>query len=163
MGDLVRQRETGREGWLVSARDMEQAADDHDERIRRGEAEKDSQYDDSWDCTVQWDDGTRGHVDSDTLDEITPLVYVNVYLVDRQRGGPEEGGWYYDCGCVEESLRCKDEAHAQAVYERKLAEYAEENRNRRSDIGSVLSEGRFDVKLEAWPGENWPAVTPHYC
>ncbi|MFX8895278.1 hypothetical protein ABTM96_19285, partial [Acinetobacter baumannii] len=73
------------------------------------------------------------------------------------------GGWWYNVRSVEEVLRCRDEAHAKQVYERKVEEYKEENRNRRSDISSVLSEGRFDVELEAWPGERSPAERPHYC
>lgn len=28
----------------------------------------------------------------------TRLLYVNAYLVTRQYGGPEEGGWWYDTG-----------------------------------------------------------------
>jgi hypothetical protein len=26
------------------------------------------------------------------------LPFVNVYLIDRAYGGPEEGGWHYECG-----------------------------------------------------------------
>ena len=26
------------------------------------------------------------------------VKYANAYLTDRLYGGPEEGGWYYDCG-----------------------------------------------------------------
>lgn len=28
----------------------------------------------------------------------TVVKYANAYLTDRLYGGPEEGGWYYDCG-----------------------------------------------------------------
>ena len=26
------------------------------------------------------------------------VMYANAYITDRVYGGPEEGGWYYDCG-----------------------------------------------------------------
>lgn len=30
---------------------------------------------------------------------VKPVVkYANAYVTDRLYGGPEEGGWYYDCG-----------------------------------------------------------------
>lgn len=160
-GDLIRHTKTNREGWLLNLRDTDDERQRHDEAVYPGDGRP--EFDDSWDCRVQWEDGSREQVLRDDLEVITPLVYVNVYLSDRAYGGPEEGGWWYNVRSVEEVLRCRDEAHAKQVYERKVEEYKEENRNRRSDISSVLSEGRFDVELEAWPGERSPAERPHYC
>ena len=159
-GDMVRHTKTNNEGWLREIRDVSGERKRHDETAYWGE---NPEFDDSWDCLVQWEYGSRDQARAEDLEVITPFVYVNVYLTDRCYGGPEEGGWWYDCKVVQEVLRCKDEAHAKIVYERKLEEYKEENRNRRSDISSVLSEGRFDVTLQAWPGERQPAERPHYC
>lgn len=162
-GDLVKHEKSGREGWAIAFLNMEEEATRHEQRKKYEPDGTVGEFDDSLNTRVQWSDGTEEVVCRDDLEAITPAIYVNVYLVDRLRGGPEEGGWYYDAGSIEESLRCKDEAHAQQVYERKLAQYKEENKNRRSDTSSVLSEGRYDVTLQAWPGENWPAERPYYC
>ena len=89
------------------------------------------------------------------------LKFVNVYLVDRAKGGNEEGGWWYDYGLIEKVYPVADQENAE-----KLQKYLEEgefsNEDRRSDIGSVLSEGRFDVLIEDAPGESWPSEKPFY-
>lgn len=162
-GDLVKHEKTGREGWAIAFLDMEEEATRHEQRKNHLPDGEVGEFDDSLNTRVQWEDGTEEVVCRDELEAITPAIYVNVYLVNREYGGPEEGGWYYDVGSIEESLRCRDEAHAKQVCERKTAQYNEENKNRRSDIGSVLSEGRYDVKQEAWAGEHWPAERPYYC
>lgn len=159
-GDLIRHTKTGREGWLHQIRDLTGDQERHDEAAYPG---VEPEFDDSWDCIVIWDDNKRERVKEDDLKIVTPLVYVNVYLCDRAFGGREEGGWWYDTKSVEQVFYCKDEAHAKKVYDQMVIEYAEENKNRRSDISSVLSEGRFNVELSAWPGERQPAERPHYC
>lgn len=37
-----------------------------------------------------------------------------------------------------------------------------ENAQRRSDIGSVLSQGKYIVQLENNPGRDYPETPPHY-
>lgn len=92
---------------------------------------------------------------------VNPYVWVNVYLEDRAYGGPEEGGWWYDCASIEESIMCFSEEKARVKYEEKLKEIAEWNEGRRP-ISSVLSEGMYIVKLEQHEGESYPKNRPYY-
>ena len=89
--------------------------------------------------------------------------YVNVYLIDRAYGGPEEGGWWYDYG---EAIRCMGsfKTYSKAVGVQCKVENLfvnKINKGRRS-IGSVLSEGVYYVAIEHHPVENYPKVRPHY-
>lgn len=87
--------------------------------------------------------------------------WINTYLIDRAYGGPEEGGWYYNCGEAVRSIQVTEETLPETLQE--ACGWAEqENRSRRSDINSVLSEGRYDVRVEDQPGVDYPAEIPHY-
>ena len=86
--------------------------------------------------------------------------FVNVYLEDRSYGGPEEGGWWYDHGTPVRSTQIAFDMGATEDIEREWCRA--ENARRRSDIGSVLSEGRYVVRVECRPGRAWPEETPHY-
>lgn len=79
-------------------------------------------------------------------------ITVAIFLVDRAYGGPEEGGWYYNCGEPAEEYA----SHARRFPKRSAQaaeEYAEHlrqtllpeiNRGRRP-IYSVLSSGQYRV------------------
>ena len=117
----------------------------------------------TWQHKVRWDDGSI--TTEDGIECVTPKHYVNVYLRDRAYGGGEEGGWWYDCYAPEQE-ECKwfpTEAEAQACLETAQAWCDQENSERRSDISSVISEGRYEVVLEAWPAEYSPSSRPYYC
>lgn len=89
-------------------------------------------------------------------------MYINVYLIDRVYGGPEEGGWYFTAGeCVRTiPVTCPRVANrVRPRVERVLEDW---NRYRRSDIGSVLSEGKYVCSVDPYPGKNFPEVRPHY-
>jgi hypothetical protein len=100
---------------------------------------------------------------------------VAIYLVDRAYGGPEEGGWWYYCGQrVDEKLDvpelfdlpciCNDGDGAIAIA-RAANEILDRtlNTERRSDINSVLSEGRYTAEVYAgYPPAWYPEVKPHY-
>ena len=96
---------------------------------------------------------------------VTPKCYVNVYLHDRAYGGPEEGGWWYDYWEPVDEMcqRFATEEEAENFLDEAEKEAESENGQRRSDIGSVLSEGRYEVRLEAWPAEREPKQRPYYC
>jgi hypothetical protein len=97
------------------------------------------------------------------LEIVTPKLWANVYLTDREFGGHEEGGWWYDCGSVERSTQAKTPEEAESLLETEEAWCKEQNKHRRSNISSVLSEGRYEAILESWPGESYPAVArPQY-
>ena len=87
--------------------------------------------------------------------------FINVYLIDKAYGGPEEGGWWYEYGKV---IRSKQVVpiEVEAAKETELLWCDEENKHRRSDIGSVLSEGMYVVYVEDEPGADFPTHTPHY-
>lgn len=90
------------------------------------------------------------------------MSWVNVYLIDRAYGGPEEGGWWYTYGVAVQSIECRTEALAKRMLEAMLDWCSNENEDRRSDIGSVLSEGRYVAHIEDEKGQNWPDERPHY-
>jgi hypothetical protein len=86
--------------------------------------------------------------------------FVNVYLEDRAYGGPEEGGWWYDVGKAVRSTQVAFDLGALSAEEQAWCD--EENLHRRSDVGSVLSEGRYAVRVEDGPAADFPAERPHY-
>lgn len=104
------------------------------------------------------------------------MTYLNIYLTDRVYGGPEEDGWWYEArwpltnndpdGYIPSAflpvwLKTSQRMNPKK-YRRALAWAAQENRERRSDIGSVLSEGRIDVLIEKHPARYWPQGPMHY-
>lgn len=98
------------------------------------------------------------------IQDVTPRLYVNVYIHDRAYGGPEEGGWWYDTyDPIEEECKfASTEEEAKKIFEDMLAWAKKENENRRP-ISSVLSEGRYFVDLEGFPPRRLPERRPYYC
>ena len=88
--------------------------------------------------------------------------YVNVYLQDRAYGGPEEGGWWYDFGIVEKSICLPTRKLARLVRRSINRVLREWNARRRSDISSVISEGRYYCTVESHPAADWPEMRPFY-
>ena len=87
--------------------------------------------------------------------------YLGVYKVDRNWGGPEEGGWWYDYYEHVESVvtsGLSDEAVAthRAVLEKKHADEAWGN------ISSVLGGLEIRVLVEDEPGYYQTKEIPHY-
>lgn len=98
------------------------------------------------------------------LEDVTPCLFVNIYLYDRAYGGSEEGGWWYDTYTPEDE-QCRQfatEEEAEAYFEIAKQWCAEENEGRRP-VSSVLSEGVYVACLESWPAEPQPLYPPHYC
>ena len=95
----------------------------------------------------------------DAFRENPKVRFVNAYRVRRCYGGPEEGGWWYDAG---ELLLCEphtaEEAEARAA-ELRAGEFSNEGLR---PLSSVLSTGRFDVRVDARPGADWPDARPRY-
>ncbi len=99
----------------------------------------------------------------DDLEDITPYQYINIYLIDRAYGGPEEGGWWYDTQDLEESRWFSTEQNAENALQDIENIYEQENKERNSNIYSVCSDGKYVVRLEQYLGESSPAYKPHYC
>ncbi len=131
--------------------------------------------------TVRWENGLVEDMEL-TGDEgggweivdVTPELYVNLYLWDREYGGPEEGDWWYDTyepiskgfGDWEESPPAFGHFETVAEAEKALAVLKawcnRENQSRRSP-SSMASDGNFCAFQEAWPGELTPVRRPRYC
>jgi hypothetical protein len=107
---------------------------------------------------------------------MSPSFYtVAVYLDDRSYGGPEEGGWYYDCGdridhqigdldlamTMPHTFTDENEAYGLAD---KLNTILNETANKgRPEISSVLSQGRYRAHVyEGYPPVRYPERRPHY-
>jgi hypothetical protein len=113
-------------------------------------------------------------------------LFVNVYDVSSNYGGPEEGGWYYDAGELLESLPAANEQEAQDIHKKLEAKYAIQNAERQppgttmlndpqaeipedwepesqaDDESYVHSEGEIRVFIEEHPGRNFPTERPYY-
>ena len=73
--------------------------------------------------------------------------YVNVYEYEREYGGPEEGGWYYDAGYngyVWNSYFDEDAAL-----------------NRATELRMAIDK-HLKVRVEEHKPRDWPEVRPHY-
>lgn len=117
-----------------------------------------------------------------------PLYTVTVFKVDRAYGGPEEGGWWYDCGYPAYHSKyifsAPDEYGYKEVVDRKeygCYVWSFDNReaaasfcrrfNRRLDkwvnkhrrpIYSVLSDGVFEAKVCEGEPKPFPSTRPYY-
>ena len=87
--------------------------------------------------------------------------YINIYLEDRAYGGPEEGGWYFTHGTPYASIPVMPKETTLEVRQRYQALVDQLNENRPS-IGSVMSEGRYQIRSEKHPARAFPKHQPHY-
>ena len=110
------------------------------------------------------------------------MYYVNLYQTTKCYGGPEEGGWYYEEGVYhscEGAYSNKDEAWAKArrvqpklkpTSEREHMGYGphdgaapEGNGDDRYLLrGGAWGRGKFAIKVQEHPGENYPQQRPYY-
>ena len=96
---------------------------------------------------------------------------VAVYLQDRAYGGAEEGGWWYDTGTLSDDPAhivltrfFKSEAAARRYADKLNDKHsAAWNEGRNSDVGSVLSEGKFWAEVTEGRPESYPSTQPMYC
>jgi len=97
----------------------------------------------------------------DTSNLIVKLpCYVSVMLEDLAYGGPEEGGWYYNVSYRVESHFCQNNLVLKKVLARVMNVYSNEGRR---EISSVLSEGRYAIRLGYQPEPvREPNGRPHY-
>lgn len=95
------------------------------------------------------------------------MFTVSVYFVSRLYGGPEEGGWWYNAGYPDP----EHDRFAALFHSRERADsYAIRLRRRllpilnkgRRDLGSVLSQGVFQVHVDEGFPAKFPEETPHY-
>jgi len=93
---------------------------------------------------------------------------VGVYDCNREYGGSEEGGWWFNTGSlVHASIRTFEEAERAYRYARRMQKHINKRYNNRgsySDKGSVLCDGVLEVEVHEGnlPGY-YPRRRPHYC
>jgi hypothetical protein len=98
-----------------------------------------------------------------------PKFCVSVYLYDRAYGGAEEGGWWYNTyepvAGLDSLTRHFENLGRAANYRQDLQLLLdlEYNKHRRSDVGSVLSEGKYIayVDQDEMPSPK-PTTRPYY-
>ena len=113
-------------------------------------------------------------------------LFVNVYDINEEYGGPEEGGWSYTSGQFLEGRPVANEAEAQAVKAEYEKKYGQQNASRRpygsvmlndpsaeipedwepqsqaEDESHVHYEGKIEVYIEDEPGHDFPTERPRY-
>lgn len=95
--------------------------------------------------------------------------YVNIYVCDRAYGGPEEGGWWYDCGgplpqedCPLPVSKAFTGKSSFRNHLRKAVAFADRCNEGKPDIGSVICDGVVQVFTEDCPPKMFPETIPHY-
>jgi hypothetical protein len=86
------------------------------------------------------------------------------YEVDREYGGPEEGGWWYDSGRLIRVLRVEknaERAHRLAFRATRLLRHLQRGRRQ---VSSVLYDGgRVECRAFRGTAPAWyPEERPHY-
>jgi hypothetical protein len=95
-------------------------------------------------------------------DRMTFLVAV--YLQYRAYGGPEEGGWWFDCGEHVRTMRVFGSEQSAISYCCRLNEKLHGTLNRgRREVGSVLSDGRYGAEVhDGHAPPVYPSKRPYY-
>lgn len=106
---------------------------------------------------------------TETQDAVRGFYTVAIYLIDRAYGGPEEGGWYYDCGTPylePEAARLfkafDNLADANDYAEHLNIEVLPDWNEGRAEISSVLSDGRYKALWSDGFPQPFPTDHPHY-
>lgn len=97
-----------------------------------------------------------------TADHDEPVVrYINVYIVERAYGGPEEGGWWFDEGTPQGvSVVCSSVSidEMQKLLDLMRKEYPDSNyRFSMRPMGED-----YQVRVETHEPREWPTERPHY-
>jgi hypothetical protein len=107
---------------------------------------------------------------ADELVDMTPgedgyplptIRYLNVYIVEREYGGPEEGGWWYDVGTPQGvSIVCNT---ISAFEMQDLLEFLAARYPDRGSRSSMMPQDEdYQVRIERHPPKEWPDPRPHY-
>ena len=92
------------------------------------------------------------------------FYHLNEYSTNRVYGGPEEGGWWYDCGRY---LRCHgvftEEALARQALSGLLQAYLPSRQAGLAKPDSVACTGYPVLRVEAHEGRDYPATAPCYA
>lgn len=95
------------------------------------------------------------------------MISVAIYITNKQYGGPEEGGWWYDVGepvpeHAEWTLYFERWASANRYAEGMNSLLCKKLNEGRHEPGSVLCEGWYQaIPMEGEP-RAYPETRPHY-
>jgi len=119
-------------------------------------------------------------IDDEMEEEFTPtpiaFYSVAIYFVNRAYGGPDEGGWWYDCGNLIQSVPegvdpqnliktfAPNQNEATQTWRDILQQILDDGINKgRRPISSVISTGRYIAMIhEGNPPSHFPQERPHY-
>lgn len=89
---------------------------------------------------------------------------VAFYEIDRAFGGPEEGGWWYDCGELRRVLRVLPSADAAYDLAARANRLMDRLQRHKRDVGSVIyTGGRYAACVfEDTAPRAFPETRPHY-
>lgn len=94
---------------------------------------------------------------------------VTVYLEDRAYGGPEEGGWWFNCGYPVDDTELGFKAQrrfknleAATGFARRLNDRLHRINVDRPPVSSVSSEGIYCARVTSTKAQPFPRVQPHY-
>jgi len=92
---------------------------------------------------------------------------VAVYMAELGYGGPEEGGWWYDCGTLARIVRVfRSSARAYKFANRMNRKLEARNwgpNEGKREKSSVLSEGVYEAHVyEDFAPQGYPSVRPRY-
>lgn len=87
------------------------------------------------------------------------MFYVNVYELDRSFGGDEEGGWWFDSGELELSVKVESEEHAEVIADM-LREVFPDNGNRYS-VTYWRKARDYSVMVETEEIKRWSDYEPY--
>lgn len=99
--------------------------------------------------------------DEDTDIGMPVMDNVVLYELDRQYGGAEEGGWWYDAGTVEITVRFHGE-HELRIWLAAMWEITRTQVMENRPYTSVAGGLDYEVRLSDGPGRDYPAERPHY-
>lgn len=85
--------------------------------------------------------------------------YVNVFVVTREYGGPEEGGWWFNRGRPIASVPVVGFDNTDAVRDSLMKQL---NHHQQGSIDSVVGGCHIESMIEPWFALPWPAVRPQY-
>lgn len=90
--------------------------------------------------------------------------YPELYDVGRVYGGPEEGGWWWDCYVLRHTFKArmgKEATESERKALARLAKYINREEGNRK-LGSVLSRGYVVWNVSNVPGESVTKERPRY-
>lgn len=75
------------------------------------------------------------------------MIYINMYLSDRQYGGPEEGGWWYDTLEPVLAIKIFDDEWKEDMI-KNMQSICDSINEGKPDTSSVTSVGRYICSVE---------------